>query len=45
MQRASAGPSSKKGWDMSAAVGDSELATLAAYVPRVVGGDGEAWRS
>ena len=29
---------------MIAALGDSELATLAAYVPRVVGGDGAAWR-
>ncbi|HTE53031.1 MAG TPA: hypothetical protein VK698_19395 [Kofleriaceae bacterium] len=25
-------------------MGDSELATLASYVPRVVGGDGAAWR-
>jgi hypothetical protein len=29
---------------MIAALGDSELATLAAYVPRVVGGDGAAWK-
>jgi hypothetical protein len=29
---------------MMAALGDSRLATLAAYVPRVVGGDGAAWR-
>jgi hypothetical protein len=29
---------------MIAALGDSELATLAAYVPRVVGGDQAAWR-
>lgn len=29
---------------MIAALGDSELARLAAYVPRVVGGDGAAWR-
>jgi hypothetical protein len=29
---------------MIAALGDSELATLAAYLPRVVGGDGAAWR-
>jgi hypothetical protein len=29
---------------MIAALGDSELATLAAYVPRVVGGDEAAWR-
>jgi hypothetical protein len=34
---------SKEAWDMIAALGDSELATLAAYVPRVVG-DGSAWR-
>lgn len=31
-------------WDMMIAVGDSDLATLAAYVPRVVGGDGAAWQ-
>jgi hypothetical protein len=29
---------------MIAALGESRLATLAAYVPRVVGGDGAAWQ-
>jgi hypothetical protein len=29
---------------MSAALRDSELAALASYLPRVVGGDGAAWR-
>ena len=44
VRRSPAGQPSKKAWDMIAALGDSELATLAAYVPRVVGGDGAAWR-
>jgi hypothetical protein len=29
---------------MMTALGDSDLATLATYVPRVVGGDGSAWK-
>jgi hypothetical protein len=29
---------------MMAELGDSNLATLAAYVPRIVGGDGTAWK-
>ncbi len=29
---------------MIAALGDTRLATLAVYVPRVVGGDGAAWK-
>jgi len=44
MQRSSAEQLPKGWWDMIAALGDSELATLASYVPRVVGGDGAAWR-
>jgi len=44
MRRSSAEQSPKGWWDMITALGDSELATLASYVPRVVGGDGAAWR-
>jgi hypothetical protein len=29
---------------MIAALGDTRFATLAVYVPRVVGGDGAAWK-
>lgn len=38
-------PTSSLGWwDTMTALGDADLATLATYVPRVVGGDGSAWK-
>lgn len=44
MPRAPVGKALEERWHMMAALSDSELATLAAYVPRVVGGDAAAWK-